>query len=163
MGKHEEYPCSITDVSQLQIMLEKAKGYGYHEVGFIFDWGYFSRESIRYMDKNGFDFIIMMKGMKSLVHEIVIANKGSFEDDYSKNIRGYKVYGMTVHQKLFLSDEKEKFFHIYYSDSKKASEKSELTGKIARLAKYFGKHQNQAIHYKSGSVMTGTAVSITPE
>ena len=47
MGKHEEYPRSITDVSQLQIMLEKAKGYGYHEVGFILDRGYFSRENIR--------------------------------------------------------------------------------------------------------------------
>jgi hypothetical protein len=27
--------------------------------------------------KNGFDFIIMMKGMKTLVHEIVTANKES--------------------------------------------------------------------------------------
>lgn len=144
---YEEYPGSITDVSRLQIMLEKAKGYGYHEVGFILDRGYFSRENIRYMDKNGFDFIIMMKGMKTLVHEIVTANKGKFEDDYSKNIRGYKVYGMTVHQKLFPSDEKDRYFHIYYSDSKKASEKDELTGKIARLAKYFKKHQNQAIHF----------------
>lgn len=144
---YEEYPGSITDVSQLQIMLEKAKGYGYHEVGFILDRGYFSRENIRYMDKNGFDFIIMMKGMKSLVHEIVTANKGRFEDDYSKNIRGCKVYGMTVHQKLFPSDEKDRYFHIYYSDSKKASEKGELTGKIARLAKYFKKHQNQAVHF----------------
>ena len=144
---YEEYPGSITDVSQLQIMLEKAKGYGYHEVGFILDRGYFSRENIRYMDKNGFDFIIMMKGMKTLVHEIVTANKGKFEDDYSQNIRGYKIYGMTVHQKLFPSDEKDRYFHIYYSDSKKASEKSELTGKIARLAKYFGKHQNQAIRF----------------
>lgn len=105
---YEEYPVSITDVSQLQSMLEKAKGYGYHEVGFILDRGYFSRE----------------------------------------NIRGYKVYGMTVHQKLFPSDEKkDQYFHIYYSDSKKASEKDELTGKIARLAKYFKKHQNQAIHF----------------
>ena len=65
----------------------------------------------------------MMKGMKTLVHEIVTANKGKFEDDYSQNIRGYKVYGMTVHQKLFPSDEKDRYFHIYYSDSKKASEK----------------------------------------
>lgn len=144
---YEEYPGSITDVSQLQIMLEKAKGYGYHDVGFILDRGYFSKENIRYMDKNGFDFIIMMKGMKSLVHEIVTANKGKFEDDYSKNIHGYKVYGMTVHQKLFPSDEKDRYFHIYYSDSKKASEKGELTAKIARLAKYFKKHENQSIHF----------------
>ncbi|MST82544.1 transposase [Lachnospiraceae bacterium Oil+RF-744-WCA-WT-13] len=145
---YEEYPGSITDVSQLQIMLEKAKGYGYHEIGFILDRGYFSRENIRYMDKNGFDFIIMMKGMKSLAHEIVTANKGRFEDEYSKNIRGYNVYGMTVHQKLFPSDENDRYFHIYYSDSRKASEKGELTAKIARLAKYFKKHQNQSVHFE---------------
>ena len=81
-------------------------------------------------------------------YEAVTANKGRFEDDYSKNIRGYKVYGMTVHQKLFPSDEKDRYFHIYYSDSKKASEKGELTGKIARLAKYFKKHRNQAVHFE---------------
>lgn len=40
----EEYPGSITDVSQLQIMLEKAKGNGYHEIGFILDRGYFSKD-----------------------------------------------------------------------------------------------------------------------
>ncbi|MGI6057352.1 MAG: IS1634 family transposase [Bilifractor sp.] len=145
---YEEYPGSITDVSQLQIMLEKAKGYGYHEIGFILDRGYFSRENIRYMDKNGFDFIIMMKGMKSLAHEIVTANKGRFEDDYSKNSRGYNVYGMTVHQKLFPSDENDRYFHIYYSDSRKAFEKDELTAKIARLAEYFKKHQNQSVHFE---------------
>lgn len=115
---YEEYPGSITDVSQLQIMLEKAKGYGYHEIGFILDHGCFSRENIRYMDKNGFGFIIMMKGMKSLVH-----------------------------QKLFPSDEKDRHFHLFYSDSKKASEKKALTSKMEKLAKYFKKHQNQSIHF----------------
>ena len=79
--------------------------------------------------------------------EIVTANKGKFEDDYSKNIRGYKVYGMTVHQKLFPSDEKDRHFHLFYSDSKKASEKNALTSKIEKLAKYFKKHQNQSIHF----------------
>lgn len=31
------------------------------------DRGYFSRENIRYMDKCGYDFVIMVKGMKSFV------------------------------------------------------------------------------------------------
>lgn len=90
----------------------------------------------------------MMKGMKSLAHEIVTANKSRFEDDYSKNIRGFNVYDMTVHQKLFPSDENNRYFHIYYSDSRKAFEKGELTAKIARLAKYFKKYQNQAVHFE---------------
>ena len=34
---YEDYPGSIVDVSQLQLMLDKAKGYGYRNVGFILD------------------------------------------------------------------------------------------------------------------------------
>lgn len=62
-------------------MLGKAQGYGYKKVGFIFDWGYFSKENIEYMDSCGYDFVIMIKGMASLVSRLVLENKGSFEND----------------------------------------------------------------------------------
>ncbi len=48
-------------VSQLQCMLDKAMAYGYKNAGFILDRGYFSRENIKYMDKCGYDFVIMVK------------------------------------------------------------------------------------------------------
>lgn len=57
---YEMYPGSIVDVSQLQYMLEKTAGYGYRRVGFILDRGYFSKENIRYMDKCGYDFVIIV-------------------------------------------------------------------------------------------------------
>ncbi len=63
------YPGSIVDVSQLQMMLNKAVAYGYRNAGFILDRGYFSRENIRYMDKCGYDFVIMVKGMKTFDHD----------------------------------------------------------------------------------------------
>ena len=62
---YESYPGSIVDISQLQYTLGKAKGYGYRRVGFILDRGYFSKENIRFMDDNGYDFVIMAKGMKN--------------------------------------------------------------------------------------------------
>ena len=43
---YEQYPGSVVDVSQLQFMLEKAKGYGYKRIGFILDRGYFCKENI---------------------------------------------------------------------------------------------------------------------
>ena len=43
---YEKYPGSINDVTQLQIMLDKAAGYGYKKTGFILDRGYFSRENL---------------------------------------------------------------------------------------------------------------------
>ena len=67
---YEKYPGSINDVTQLQIMLDKAAGYGYKKIGFILDRGYFSRSNITAMDKHGYSFVIMAKGMNELVSSI---------------------------------------------------------------------------------------------
>ena len=61
---YEKYPGSLNDISQLQFMLDKASGYGYKKIGFILDRGYFSCENIQYMDKCGYSFVIMVKGMQ---------------------------------------------------------------------------------------------------
>ena len=76
---YEQYPGSIVDISQLQFMLEKAKGYGYKKVGFILDRGYFGKENIQYMDQCGYDFVIMIKGMGAFVKGLILGKRGSFE------------------------------------------------------------------------------------
>ena len=52
-------------------MLEKVEGYGYRNIGFILDRGYFSVADIHYMDNHSYGFVIMVKGMKDLVSELV--------------------------------------------------------------------------------------------
>lgn len=84
------------DVSQLQYTLERAGGYVYRNVGFILDRGYFSKENIHYMDKCGYEFIIMMEGMKELVKSLILEVKGTFEEDRKYSIRDYKVSGIIV-------------------------------------------------------------------
>lgn len=142
---YEEYPGSIVDVSQLQYMLEKAKGYGYRKVGFILDRGYFSKENIHYMDKCGYDFVIMMKGMKSLVRDLILENKGTFEEERSCSIRQYKTSGKTVKRRLFASDENERYFHMYYSGKKYVSERERLESKIDRMSGYLKKQGGKAV------------------
>jgi len=66
---YEYYPGSIVDVSQLQIMLDKAHAYGYRHVGFILDRGYFSKGNIQFMDAKGYDFVLMVKGKKDGVFQ----------------------------------------------------------------------------------------------
>ncbi len=131
---YEAYPGSIVDVSQLQYTLEKAKGFGYKDIGFILDRGYFSRENIHCMDRYGYDFVIMMKGMKSLVRDIVLEVKGSFEEDRENSIRKYKVSGTTVRRKLLETDKEERYFHIYFSEKKRSSEREQFESKIDQLA-----------------------------
>ncbi|MBQ6489601.1 MAG: transposase [Solobacterium sp.] len=127
---YETYPGSIVDISQLQFMLEKAKAYGYKNAGFILDRGYFSEPNIRFMDKIGYEFVIMVKGCKDLVNELILKNKGSFEDEWENTIPYYDENGITVKDFLFKTDEKERYFHIYYDDFKKAKERARLQKKI---------------------------------
>ena len=127
---YEVYPGSINDMSQLQRMLEKAEAYGYKNAGFILDRGYFNEPNIRFMERNGYDFIIMVKGCKELVNKVILEHKGSFEDEWKNTIPYYDENGITVKGFLFKKDEKERYFHIYYNDFKKAKERAQLQKKI---------------------------------
>lgn len=142
---YEEYPGSVVDVSQLQYMLEKAIGYGYKKIGFILDRGYFCKENIHFMDKCQYDFVIMVKGMKKFVSEIILENKGKFEDNRTHSIREYKTNGMTVKRHLFPSDQKERYFHIYYSSRKYTSEREQVEAKIDRMAKHLQKQEGKTV------------------
>ena len=147
---YEDYPGSIVDISQLQYTLEKADGYGYKNLGFILDRGYFSKENIHYMDKCGYEFVIMMKGMKELVKSLVLEVKGTFEEDRRYSIRDYKVSGITVKRQLYPSDEKERYFHIFYNDRKKSSEHEAIETKIDRMAECLHKHEGTRYEIKGG-------------
>ncbi len=143
---YETYPGSIVDISQLQYTLRKAKGYGYEHVGFILDRGYFCKENIRFMDENGYDFVIMSRGMKSFVREVVSGVRGTFENDRRKSIRAYKVSGTTVKGRLYATDTEERWFHIYYDDGKKAYEREKLEEKIDRMGKKLKECMGEPIH-----------------
>ena len=132
---YEAYPGSINDVSQLQHMLDKAMGYGYRRVGFILDRGYFSRDNIEFMDRCGYDFVIMVKGMSAFVQELILRNKGQFEERRSCYIRSHDVYGTTIKRKLYVTDKKERYFHLYHSVSKEHGEKELIEKKINGLNK----------------------------
>ncbi len=147
---YEEYPGSIVDVSQLQYMLEKVKGYGYKKVGFILDRGYFSKENIHFMDKNGYDFVIMVKGMKKIVQELIRENRGTFEEDRATGIRKFRVNGITVKKRLFPSDENERYFHLYYSDRKHSTERELLEARIDHMARALKKLEGQAVRIGTG-------------
>lgn len=147
---YENYPGSINDVSQLQYMLDKAAGYGYKKTGFILDRGYFSRENIEYMDQCGYSFVIMVKGMSSLVNELILENKGKFENKRCNSIYEYGVYGMTIRRKLYAADEKERYFHLYHSISKESAERAEIENRISHMEQFLKRHQNEVKEFGPG-------------
>lgn len=71
-----------------------------------------------------------IKGCRELVNQIVLRKRGTFEDEWDKSIPFYGVSGTTVKAHIFKNDERERFVHIYYSDYRKARERSKLETKI---------------------------------
>jgi len=131
---YEDYPGSIVDISQLTCMVEKARAYGYRKLGFILDRGYFSRGNIQFMDKCKYEFVIMVKGMKSLVSELILSSMGTFENKRACFIKDPLVYGTTVQARLYASDTKDRYFHIFHSITKKGFDQLELGDKLKAMA-----------------------------
>lgn len=144
---YETYPGSIVDVSQLQFMLEKAKGFGYKMIGFILDRGYFSKKNIQYMDDCQYDFVIMVKGMASFVEKIILKHKGSFEKKRSCVIPEYQAYGKTIQEKLYADDEKDRYFHIYHKVKKESAERGLLEDKIQKMTEFLKKQEGRPITF----------------
>ncbi len=144
---YEKYPGSINDVSQIRLTLEKVVGYGYKKIGFILDRGYFSKSNIEHMDKSGYSFVIMVKGMASFVNQLIINHRGSFENKRACDMEGYGLYGKTVKKKLYETDEKERYFHIYHSVTKEAAERTIFEEKIRKMKTYLLEHVNKKIDF----------------
>ncbi len=134
---YEMYPGSIVDVSQLQYMLEKIAGLGYKRMSFILEREYFSETNIGYMDRNKYEFVIMIKGMKKLV----LQQNGKFEELRTCSIRDYKVSGTTIVDKLFPTDEKNRYFHVYFNESKRSAEREQLESNLDQMASYLGEKE----------------------
>ena len=140
---YEEYPGSVVDVSQLQFMLGKAKGYGYRNVGFILDRGYFCKDNIRFLDENGYSFVLMVKGLGKLVSELVLSRRGTFECSRSCDIREYKAYGITVKAKLYAEDTRERYFHIYHGTGREHAEREQIEIRMEKMAKLLRQHEGE--------------------
>ncbi len=147
---YEKYPGSITDISQLEFMLEKAYGYGYRKIGFILDRGYFSKQNLESIEQKGYSFVIMVKGMASFVNQIVREKIGTFEKKRVSYIDEYEVYGTTVKRKLYATDEKARYIHLYHSVHKESTERTQLEAKIRQMKLFLNKHVNEVRQFGPG-------------
>lgn len=130
---YEDYPGSITDVSQLHDLVEKFKGYGYKNLAFVLDRGYFSRENIHFMKSCGYDYLIMVKGKASFVNKLILERKGTFETDRSNAIKAYRTYGITINTKLYQEDNENCYFHLYHKSSRESAERIKLKNALERM------------------------------
>ena len=144
---YESYPGSIVDVSQLQYLIEKVRGYGYKNIGFVLDRGYFSRDNLNYMDQCNYDFVIMVKGKASFVNGLIMDHKGEFETNRNCAIKAFRTYGMTVCDKLYADDTKDRYFHIYHKIDRESAERAQLENELQRMEEMMNKSKGKDIDF----------------
>ena len=132
-------------MSQLQFMLMKADGFGYRDVGFVLDRGYFCKDNIRFMDEHGYDFVIMARGVRKLVSAAVMSVRGKFETDRDCAVREYGVYGTTVRAKLYADDTKERSIHVFHGIGREASERTAFERRVDQMERYLRSVENREI------------------
>jgi len=142
---YEAYPGSINDVAQFRYVVEKTSAYGYRHIGFILDRGYFSKANMDAMDEKGYSFVLMVKGMASFVRSLVKQVHGTFERKRASYIPSFDLYGTTVKAKLFVSDGKERWFHIYYSLDRENAENSRIEKRLREMKRAMESLSNKQV------------------
>lgn len=133
---YELYPGSISDSSEVRYMMKAISGYGYKNIGFIFDRGYYSESLLNSMSKEGYFFIIMLKGNYKYVQEMIGKHRLKLTEQVSCYIREHEVSGITERVKI---GSRSYYVHVYYDDSRASAEKRAYLNTVAQMEKELGK------------------------
>ena len=127
---YEVYPGSIVDMSECAYMLQRMHDYGYRNVGFMFDRGYYTEPNFQYLDGKRFDFIMMAQEDTVFIRDLISEHAEKLKNDTSLFIVNHDVSGITVRRTLY---GRERFFHLYYDDVKASISRRQLQSRIGAL------------------------------
>ena len=148
---YEMYPGSIIDNTQCTHMVDRAKEYGYKNVGLILDRGYFSIKNIRYFDAKGYDFLMMIKNNSILVRDMLKEAKLPLLTKAKYYLAEHDVYGLTK-QGTIGDDITVRYFHIYYDNVRASKEKNEYLKQLVKKEEHLQKKVNEKIRRKEDMV-----------
>ncbi len=145
---YEMYPGSIIDNSQCTHMVDRAKEYGYKNIGLILDRGYFSVKNIRYFDSKGYDFLMMVKTNSVLVAEKIKENMLPLMTTKAAYfLPEHDVYAVTKTGTIG-DDLLVRYFHIYYDNVRAGQEKNEYLKQLEIKENHVKKRVEEKIRRK---------------
>lgn len=136
---YELYDGSIVDYAQCSCMVELAHDFGYKNIGFLLDRGYFSKKNIDYFRRHEYEYIMMMKDNNQCVQKAFNEVRIRLKNMEGYYIAEHEVCGATVKGKLFKDDEKEVYFHVYYDDIRAGEERKAYLNLLSTYEKELNK------------------------
>lgn len=120
---------------------DSLKELGYENTCFIFDRGTYVLNSIQSLEKSGADTLFVIEGQSRVVRNIILKNRGSFEQHYFR-VPNNRVSGTTVLTNVFLNDT-ERYVHIYFDKKKQETDAETLNWRIKDMLRYAEKQIGQ--------------------
>lgn len=148
---YEMYPGSIIDNTQCTHMVDRARGYGYKNVGLILDRGYFSKKNIQYFDEKGYDFLMMIRNNSKLVVDKIKEALLPLLTKAKYYLPEHDVYGLT-RQGTMGNDMLVRYFHIYYDNVRASQEKNEYLKQLMKKEQHLQKKIDEKIRRKEDMV-----------
>ncbi len=130
---YDIYPGSIIDNTEIKDSVNKLTTYGYKNIGFILDRGYYSKTNIDYLRDKEYSFILMIKDNSTFLKAFKTEMKNSMKTDYSSFIENHQVYGITIKGKLYKNDKKTVYVHLYYDEQRASTERANLLTNIKKI------------------------------
>ena len=144
---YEAYHGSINDVKQARKMLEFANALGYRKAGVILDRGYLSKANLDAIRSMMWGFMIMAKSNLRSVRNAIKSARPRLESP-SSWLPEHEVFAATLTSKIFKSDEKASFFHVFLSkavrDQRRADLLAEFASERRELESLVGKSRQEA-------------------
>ena len=135
---YELYSGSIPDISCIETMINKAKGFGFNDACFILDRGYFSKNNIRNIVKQGYDFLIAARNKEGFIDDLISECDLSFKSNRKNRVNNQNIYGTSYKKKLFgLND--EVYVHVFFNAGKYPSILQNVENDIAIHAERLNK------------------------
>ena len=142
---YEMYPGSIVDNAQCSYMVDRAKEYGYQDVGFILDRGYFSMKNIKYFDDNEYGFIMMIKINSKIIEGHLKEAMLPLRTKNEYYIPEYGIYGLTFEGNLWEADKKKRYIHIFYDNIRGNEERNRFLDQVEKKEKMLEKKVDEKI------------------
>ena len=135
---YELYSGSIPDISCIETMINKAKDFGFNDACFILDRGYFSKNNIRNIVKQGYNFLIAARNREGFIDDLISECDLSFKSNRKNRVNNQNIYGTSYKKKLFgLND--EVYVHVFFNAGKYPSILQNVENDIAIHAERLNK------------------------
>ena len=133
---YELYDGSVIDNTQMQVMVEEARDYGYEKIGFLMDRGYISEKNIRALRRKGYEYIMMLKQNQKICQEIIKEYGPTLQSLEGYYLDAHGLYGMSVKKELY---GEETNIHVYYDDVRASEERRGLMSQYEHWEKELDK------------------------